>query len=471
MLFNSLGFAAFFVIVLAVHRLPLPWTVKKVNLLLASYFFYAAWNPPFVVLLWISSTVDWIVTQRMVASRTPTARRAWLIVSLVFNLGFLGFFKYVGFLTDNFAALAALFGVTVQPPAFDILLPIGISFYTFQSLSYTIDVYRGTILPWPSFLDFALSVAFFPHMNAGPIVRSSYLLPQFAEPRQATRDQMSWGLCLVLFGLFAKMIADTVAAPVADGVYAAASRAGFTDAWVGTLAFSSQIYLDFSGYSLCAIGTALCLGFALSDNFRFPYAAVGFSDFWQRWHISLSSWLRDYLYVPLGGNRRGRRRTYINLGLTMLLGGLWHGASWRFVVWGGLHGAYLAVERALRERGTAPAWINRLPVQIALALATYGLVCITWVFFRAPDFATAWTLLVAMLGGAQDRLALGAQTTVTIGLLTVIMLAAHWRLRNTTLEATWAKLPALLQPVIIAVIVGTLMLVHGSDRAFIYFQF
>jgi alginate O-acetyltransferase complex protein AlgI len=471
MLFNSLTFVAFFAIILAVHRLPLPWTVKKVNLLLASYLFYAAWNPPFVLLLWISSAFDWFATRRMVASRTPRGRRAWLVLSLVLNLGLLASFKYVGFVTENIAHLLALVGVTYRPPAFDILLPLGISFYTFQSLSYTIDVYRGTILPWPSFLDFALSVAFFPHMNAGPIVRSSYLLPQFSEPHQATRDQMSWGLCLVIFGLFAKMIADTIAAPVADRVYDAAALAGFTDAWVGTLAFSAQIFLDFSGYSLCAIGTALSLGFALSDNFRFPYAAIGFSDFWQRWHISLSSWLRDYLYVPLGGNRKGRGRTYVNLALTMLLGGLWHGASWRFVVWGGLHGVYLGGERWLRERVVPRPWMSRPIVRVALALFTYGLVCITWVFFRARDFATARTMLTRMLRGGSDQLALGSGTFVSIVLLTAVLLAFHWSLRDTTLEATWQRLPRWSRPVILAIMLCTLAFIRGADRAFIYFQF
>ena len=472
MLFNSLTFVVFFALIVGLHHLPLPWTLKKLNLLTASYFFYAAWNPPFVVLLWISSAVDWIVTQRMVATRTPVARKAWLIVSLVLNLGFLGFFKYAGFITENFAALLSVFGIAYHPPAFDILLPVGISFYTFQSLSYTIDVYRGTILPWPSFLDFALSVAFFPHMNAGPIVRSSYLLPQFAGPRQATRDQMSWGLCLVLFGLFAKMIADTVAAPVADGVYAAASRAGFTDAWVGTLAFSSQIYLDFSGYSLCAIGTALCLGFALPENFRMPYAAIGFSDFWRRWHISLSTWLRDYLYIPLGGSRGTEARTYVNLMLTMLLGGLWHGASWTFVVWGGLHGLYLAVERWLREKtgvagDPASAWSR-----LALALVTYALVNLTWVFFRAEDFTGAARILAGMAGLAEGAApVLPTMFVVKVVVIVTAIVATQWFMRNRSLEAVVARAPWWLTGLVTAAMLFAVTITQGSGQAFIYFQF
>ena len=472
MLFNSLTFVAFFGIILAVHRLPLPWTAKKFNLLFARDLFYAAWNPPFVVLLWISSIVDWLVTRRMSVARTTGGRRTWLVLSLLLNLGFLGFFKYAGFATQNLALVLFWFGVDYQPPTFSIILPIGISFYTFQSLSYTIDVYRRTILPWRSFLDFALSVAFFPHMNAGPIVRASYLLPQFRDPHRASRDQFSWGLCLVVFGLFAKVVlADAIAAPVADTVYDAATLAGLTDAWIGTLAFSAQIYLDFSGYSLCAIGTALCLGFALSDNFHFPYGAIGFSDFWRRWHISLSSWLRDYLYVALGGNRKGTGRTYVNLALTMLLGGLWHGASWRFVVWGALHGLYLGVERWLRGTFAPRPSLDSPIARAAFALLTYALVCVTWVFFRARDFPTAWTLLGAMLHGAPDRLVLGTAGAAGVLLLTAVLLVGHWRLRDTTLEASWTRLPAWSRPVILGLLLFAIALNRGVDRAFIYFQF
>ena len=351
MLFNSPTFLAFFLVVLAVHYSPLEWTPKKGFLLLASYLFYAAWNPPFVALIWLSTVVDWYAAKWMFASSSPTLRRGLLILSLTTNLGLLGFFKYSGFVLENFVAVAQLGGVIFTPVDLGVLLPIGISFYTFQTLSYTIDVYRGQLEPADSPLDFALFVTFFPQLVAGPIVRASQFLPQLVEEKRATSAQMGWGFSLFTLGLFEKVVlADSWMAPAADVVYDAAPLAGAMDAWVGTLAFSAQIFFDFAGYSTCAIGIALCLGFALPDNFRYPYAAIGFSDFWSRWHISLSSWLRDYLYIPLGGNRRGRRRTYINLGLTMLLGGLWHGAAWRFVVWGGLHGAYLGIERWLGKR-------------------------------------------------------------------------------------------------------------------------
>ena len=348
MLFNSLTFLVFFLIVVALHRLSFPWRVKKFNLLIASYLFYAAWNPPFVVLLWISTLTDWFVGKRMHRVEAGRGRRALLLVSLSVNFGLLGYFKYAGFVLENFVRLVNTLGVEYAPAPPDIILPLGISFYTFQTLSYTISIYRGESEPAHSFLDFALFVTFFPQLVAGPIVRSKDFIRQLPSPRQADAHQFCWGLSLLTFGLFEKVVlSDTLLAPVADQVYGTPALAGSLDAWIGTFAFSCQIFFDFGGYSLCAIGAALCLGFVLPQNFHFPYAALGFSDFWRRWHISLSTWLRDYLYISLGGNRIGNRaNVFQSGGLTMLLGGLWHGASWNFVIWGALHGTYLIVERA-----------------------------------------------------------------------------------------------------------------------------
>ena len=351
MVFNSLTFVVFFVMVLLLHNLPLSWGVKKINLLVASYLFYAAWNPPFILLLWASTVVDWLVARQIHRQEAPTRRKAWLIVSLVVNLGFLGFFKYGNFALVNWHALMNAVGVHYRQTEWNILLPVGISFYTFHSMSYTLDIYWKRVEPIPKLFDFALFVAFFTQLVAGPILRTSDLVPQFARPRTATRNQLCWGLALMTFGLFEKVVlADGAFAPVADAVFRAKGPVNSLDAWLGTLAFSGQIFCDFAGYSIVAIGAALCLGFNIPNNFRFPYAATGFSDFWRRWHISLSTWLRDYLYIPLGGNRKGEARTYANLMTTMLLGGLWHGANWTFVVWGGLHGAYLAAERWIKER-------------------------------------------------------------------------------------------------------------------------
>ena len=282
MVFNSLTFLVFFAVVLLLHRLPIPWTAKKFNLLVASYIFYAAWNPPFMLLLWASTIVDWFIARGIYAARDKgrAHRRAWLLISLAANLGFLGFFKYGEFLLANWQALMASFGIDYVAPAWDIVLPVGISFYTFQTMSYTLDVYLGRSKPLKSFLDFSLFVTFFPQLVAGPIVRPGQLVPQFAAPKQATRDQMLWGLGLMVLGLFMKVvIADAGLANVADRVYGATDPVGFIDAWLGTLAFSGQIFCDFAGYSTIAVGAGLCLGFALPDNFRMPYAAIGFSDF------------------------------------------------------------------------------------------------------------------------------------------------------------------------------------------------
>jgi len=385
----------------------------------------------------------------------------------------LGYFKYGGFLLENFVAIAAAAGVEYQPPEWNIILPVGISFYTFQTMAYTLDVYLRRAEPSKSFLDFALFVTFFPQLVAGPIVRPTHLLPQFAVPRVATPKQLYWGLGLMTIGMFQKIVvADGMLAPAADAVFGAEAMLHPVDAWLGTLAFSGQIFSDFAGYSTTAIGVALTLGFGLPDNFRFPYAAIGFSDFWRRWHISLSSWLRDYLYVPLGGNRKGNLRTYANLMTTMLLGGLWHGASWTFVVWGGLHGLYLAVERWLKARVGRKAIWGRLPAQIFLALLTYFLVNITWVFFRAPDFATAWRMIVTMLTFVTD----GEKVLITPHIVQVViaigvMLVVHWRMRERKLDEVVGRMPAWLTGVIWGVMLTLIIITQGGSDAFIYFQF
>ncbi len=475
MVFNSLTFLVFFAVVLVLHRLPFSWTTKKVNLLIASYVFYAAWNPPFVILLWASTIVDWFIARGIYAARDKSRlhRRSWLVISVAVNIGFIGFFKYGGFLLQNWQALMAAFGIVWVPPEWNIVLPIGISFYTFVTLSYTLDVYLGRSKPIASPLNYALFVTYFPHLVAGPIVRPTQLVPQFESPRQATRDQMLWGFGLMILGLFLKVVlADSGLAESADRVFGATDPVGFADAWLGTLAFSGQIFCDFAGYSTVAVGASLCLGFALPDNFNMPYAAIGFSDFWRRWHISLSTWLRDYLYIPLGGNRGSEVRTYVNLMLTMLLGGLWHGANWTFVVWGGLHGVYLAAERWLRSKtGVAgdPAgpW-NRF----ALALLTYFLVNITWVFFRATDFAGAARILQGMAGLVSDAKAvLPTIFIIKVAVIVTGIVATHWLMRRRTLEDVVSRTPWWLTGLIAAVMLWAVIVTQGSGQAFIYFQF
>ena len=471
MVFNSLTFVVFFACVLVLHNLPLSWTTKKVNLLIASYIFYAAWNPPFIILLWVSTVVDWYAAQGLVKAKREAARHAWMLLSVVANLGMLAYFKYGQFMLDNFTALMTAMGWAYHPAKYDIVLPVGISFYTFATMSYTLDVYLRRAAPARNLLDYALFVTFFPHLVAGPIMRPTELVPQFEQPRKASADQLRFGLALMTLGLFNKIVlADSFLSHVAESVYDADKVPGALDAWAATLAFSGQIFCDFAGYSTTAIGAALCLGFAMPDNFRFPYAAVGFSDFWRRWHITLSAWLRDYLYIPLGGNKHGAARTYVALSGTMLLGGLWHGASWTFVVWGGLHGFYLAVERFLRSR-----FANYKPgplVFVALGLLTYALVNITWVFFRAKTFGKAWTVLNGMFGqNAATKPILATSALVFVATIVGGLVLTHWFMRARTLESVVAR----AHPVVLCAVWGllafALVIAQGSGASFIYFQF
>ncbi len=473
MLFNSLTFLIFFAIVLLVHYSPLPWRGKKLNLLIASYLFYAAWNPLFILLLWISTMVDWKVAAAIYRSDDLRRRKLLLLLSLAINLGLLVFFKYSGFLMDNLAAILGTVGLTWQVPANDIILPLGISFYTFQTLSYTLDVYYRRMQPWDSLLDYAMYVTFFPQLVAGPIVRAREFLPQCRKPSIAGLQQFGLGLALLTLGLFEKtVLADDVFAPLVETVYDAGRAADTASAWVATLAFSGQIFCDFAGYSSCAVGIALCLGFYIPDNFRRPYAAIGFADFWHRWHISLSSWLRDYLYIPLGGNRFGIGRTQFNLMATMLLGGLWHGASWTFVIWGGLHGFYLILERGLKKLPW-PGWSYQpLAARLLLGVLTFSLVCFAWVFFRASDLASASHLVTVMMGfkGGERLLPEAAMTQLAI-ISIAGLLVAHWLLRDTDIRQWLDRLPWPVKSLLLAVMLLLIILTPGDNRAFIYFQF
>ncbi len=474
MLFNSLTFVVFFALVLGVYWSLRSWSARKNVLLVASYVFYGAWNPPFALLLFATTALDFWLGAKIAAAPAETRKR-WLVASVTANLSMLGFFKYGTFLLENFQWLLARAGVAYAPPHLDLFLPIGISFYTFHSLSYTLDVYRGATQPTKSLRDFLLAVSFFPQLVAGPIVRAADFLPQCATPRTPLKHRLQWGLFLMTLGVFQKaVLADTLLAGASDTVFAFPGPLATLDAWMGVLAFAGQIFFDFSGYSTCAIGAALCLGFHLRDNFLFPYAAVGFSDFWRRWHISLSTFLRDYLYIPLGGNRVGVIRGAVNLIIVMFLGGLWHGAAWTFVVWGLLHGTGLVVEHFLRALTGKGAWKDAFAVKLFLGLLTYVLVCITWVFFRAPDFPSAARMLDAMGGrmppGVGEAV-LSTRVIVQVALVTLGLLVAHWRLRDTSLEAAISRRPAWLIGATWTLMLGALMLTQGSGNAFIYFQF
>ena len=474
MLFNSLTFIAFFLIVLGLHYTIRSWNKQKFILLIGSYLFYAAWNPPFVILLWISTLVDWFVGKALVQEEVARKRKILLSISLVANLGLLGFFKYGGFLLENFVDLMNVMGIDFQAAEPNIILPVGISFYTFQTLSYTLDIYFRKARPTGSFLDFALYVTFFPQLVAGPIVRAMDFLPQCAEPKRATRDQFGWGLYFITLGLFQKVVlADGFLSSASDTVFGFKEGAIYSlDAWLGLLAFSAQIFCDFAGYSTCAIGVALCLGFILPDNFRSPYAAIGLSDFWRRWHITLSTWLRDYLYIPLGGNRKGNVRTLLNLMITMFLGGLWHGASWTFVVWGLLHGFYLAVEQVLRQTFGHVTWAKHPTSRFAMGFFTFFLVTLTWVFFRASDFPSAWSMMGSLFAwDGNGAILLSTLDMIKVSLVVVGLLASHIYLREKGLEHAMQNFPAWFVVTIWVIMLFGLIMMQGGANAFIYFQF
>ena len=473
MLFNSLTFVVFFTIVVTLYWSLHGWELRKNLLVVASYIFYGAWNPPFAALLFATTCMDFWLGRQMAKARGPHRKRRWLVASVCMNLSMLGFFKYGNFLLQNFQWLLARIGIVYQPPHLDILLPVGISFYTFHSLSYTLDIYRGVLQPTRSLRDFVLAVSFFPQLVAGPIVRAGDFLPQLKHPPRLKENQFFWGLALMTLGLFEKIVlADTLLSGSADRVFGYPGPLVALDSWAGVLAFAGQIFFDFAGYSLCAIGAALTLGFHLKDNFRFPYAAIGFSDFWRRWHISLSTFLRDYLYIPLGGNQVRPFRAALNLVIVMFLGGLWHGAAWTFVVWGLLHGSYLVVERVLRVFFEAKRWASALPIRVLAGFATYAAVCVAWVFFRASDFTIASRMLGGMFGQHPHGDAiLTTRELLQIGSVTAGVIAMHWAMRDNTFETAVLRLPHWAITAIGAAMACAVIFTQGNSNAFIYFQF
>jgi alginate O-acetyltransferase complex protein AlgI len=472
--FNTYTFIIFFIIFLTIHYSLKNWQLQKINLIIASYIFYSAWNPLFVSLLIFSTAVDWILAKKIFQEKCQRYKRIYLFFSLFANIGLLGYFKYGSFLVDNAVFLFDLIGIEFRPSPMNIILPVGISFYTFQTLSYTIDTYRGDIKPAKSFLDYAIYVSFFPQLVAGPIVRANDFLPQCESPRRANQDQFGWGLSLLVIGLFMKiMFADTILAPVVDKVYSNPGMYNSIETWAAILAFSGQIFSDFAGYSTAAIGVALCFGFILPDNFKSPYGASGFSDFWQRWHISLSSWLRDYVYVSLGGNRVSSAvRIGINLMITMLIGGIWHGASWLFVIWGGLHGLYLIVEHSIptRWRHTNISSITKM----LLILSTFFIVSLTWVFFRSGNMNVAIMIFSNLVGGStvERESMLSINELILVSMISLSILFWHIFRRNSTLEDQFSRLhPILKGTALTSMLLIIFLFAAGDDRAFIYFQF
>jgi D-alanyl-lipoteichoic acid acyltransferase DltB (MBOAT superfamily) len=469
-LFNSWLFPPFLILVLALYY-ALPHRGQNLMLLVASYVFYACWDWRFLGLLLLSTTCDWLLARAISREPTRASARRWVACSVAINLVFLGFFKYFNFFVDSANQAVQALGLGAWDARLHVILPVGISFYTFQSISYIVDVYRREVEPARNPLDFALFVAFFPHMVAGPIMHSRDLLPQFQHPRRTTAVQVRSGLWLILLGFFKKLAIGDNLAPIVDQVFGSGPPASGASVLVGVYAFALQIYCDFSGYTDIARGVARLMGIELMLNFNRPYLAVNPSDFWRRWHISLSTWLRDYLYVPLGGNRGGRWRTYRNLMLTMVLGGFWHGAAWNFVLWGAYHGGLLVGHRWLvTERGLWPraGMVSRLAARVMM----FHAVCFGWLLFRATSASQIWAFTSAL---ATDwhvaGLRLGRPAMLVVLLAAVLWTLEHWT-RNaddpTGLPGwRWGLGPAVCTAMAVAVVV----LAPPVTQSFIYFQF
>jgi D-alanyl-lipoteichoic acid acyltransferase DltB (MBOAT superfamily) len=428
MLFPTAAFAAFFVVAFATCWLLRPrYRVWQIAMIALSLWFYAAAEPRFVLLLVGSSLVNWafgvVIHQARADGRVEMS--VWLLrAAVVVNLVVLGFFKYYGFFVDAFSDLSSRFGLGLHPPVLEVLLPVGISFFTFHALSYVIDIGRGELEPL-TLGDFTLYMCFFPHLVAGPIVRASELAPQLRTHPDPRRVHAGEAFRLIAGGLFKKVVISSfLASRLVDPAFGLPSQHSALDLLVAVYAYAIQIYADFSGYTDIAIGCALLLGFRFPQNFDRPYRALSLQDFWRRWHMTLSRWLRDYLYIPLGGNRGGVRRTYRNLLLTMVLGGLWHGAAWTFLVWGAIHGGFLAFERWVTGwwRATHPEPVMPTVVSTPLRwLVTFHVVCLAWIFFRAESLGAAFDIIGRILssGGPPSTLVTGVALATIAGALVV----------------------------------------------------
>ena len=465
MLFNSIDFAVFLPLVFAIYwALPENSKAQNTVLLCASVIFYGWWDYRFLGLILFSSIVDFAIGLRLHTTETVSRRKALLRLSLFFNLGLLGFFKYFNFFQESFVNAFNFFGSSIEGYDLNIVLPVGISFYTFQTLSYTIDTYRKEIKPVPRFIDFATFVTFFPQLVAGPIERASKMLPQLEQKRSFSLEQGKAGIQLIIFGLFRKIvIADNLGMYV-DRVWEFPEAITPYMAVFASIFFSVQIYMDFSGYSRIARGVAKLFGIELMVNFNYPYKARTFGEFWSRWHISLSTWFRDYLYIPLGGNRKGNLNTMVNLGIVFTISGLWHGAAWTFVLWGVLHFVMLSAERVVKIQRSKFA-------DYLLWVKTLVFVNLSWILFRAPSFGDALIFLIQMLTPESfvgiNSLTFQSPIALVINIGLILGLPIFLRI-----ERKFQHLPAYGQnSILIFSIVLMTVLQFSSEKAFIYFQF
>ncbi len=480
MLFCSEKFLLFFIAVFVAHW-AMPWHRARTWLLLgASFYFYASWNRWLAALICVSTAMDYWVARGMDSSASPRWRRLLLVVSLVSNLGLLAYFKYANFFLHSLEQALGSLGCSASMPVLQVMLPIGISFYTFEAINYTVDVYRRRMPAERNLAHFMLFITFFPHLVAGPIVRARDFLPQVRRRKHWDWARMQLGLGFLVVGLFKKLaIADRMAL-FADPVFANPAQYGSGAVWLAVMAYALQIYCDFSGYTDMALGAAHMLGYHLAQNFNMPYLSANISEFWRRWHISLSSWLRDYLFISLGGSRglddpvRQRWRTARNLMITMTLGGLWHGASWTFVVWGMLHGLLLIVHRWFRDFATCRSRLDRslqsLPGTALRIALTFLTVSVCWIFFRAATFSAAATILGRMLvpqPGLGPPLA-----TVSFWCMVAVVAVCHAAAHHGFWHWLENNLPAPVVGVGYAtVMTAGLVLALDSGKAFIYFQF
>nr|MDK2851489.1 alginate O-acetyltransferase complex protein AlgI [Candidatus Cloacimonadota bacterium] len=468
LLFNSVFFLFFFIVVTLFYPLVVHKSRIRVwYLLLVSLYFYYKTSGSFVLLLLITAAINFALGSAIFRAKSVSQKRFWLILSIVWNLGSLGYFKYTNFIIDT---INHLFGGSL--PMMDIFLPVGISFFTFQTWSYTLDIYFKKIEPITSFRDFAFFVSFFPQLVAGPIVRASYFIPQIHKKLHLDEDTIARAMILIFAGLLKKgVIADYLSINFVDRVFESPALFSGVENLIGVYAYAIQIYCDFSGYSDIAIGLAALLGFNLPINFNSPYKAHNITEFWRRWHISLSSWLRDYLYIPLGGNRKGKPRQYLNLAATMILGGLWHGASWNFVFWGALHGVALIIDKAWLTLKVAQYRI----VKILGVIVTFHFVCFAWIFFRAPTFHDAWLIIQRITTAFNaNLLPLWLHEYPIVAIVILIGFLSHWQPDSWQrfYERLFRQMPLPIKSLTIALIIWILYQVRSADlQPFIYFQF
>lgn len=477
MLFNSFVFFFFLIFVVTIYY-NVGIKYRKLLLLISSYVFYGYWDYRFTILLAISTLVDFLLGKKLYVAKEKNEKKKLLLLSVCVNLGILTLFKYYDFFVDSFSAIAGQFNQNLDYLHLNIILPVGISFYTFQTMSYTIDIYRDKLKPTKSIIDFAVFVSFFPQLVAGPIERARNLLPQIAINKLPSKEQINSGIVLIVMGLFKKVLIGDTTGRIVDQIFSQPEIYKSPELLSALILFSIQIYADFSGYSNIARGTAKLLGFELMKNFEQPYLSRNITEFWRRWHISLSSWLKDYLYISLGGNRKSEYKTYLNLFITMLLGGLWHGASWNFVIWGGLHGLYLAIHKVILKgkKVELTSYVYNgfysFLKYLLQVLLTYIIVLFAWLFFRATDFDTSIYFIEKMIyWEISDLSARFFRITFFFVAVTLLYDFFEYRTKNHSFMVLIRNKHLRLGILLAIFLLNLLYMFNNEPLPFMYFQF